>query len=130
MKTVTILAAVLVLATLGGCKDDDPFDEGADRARLAAMEAAIDDFIGEPLCGDASECRAAPFGAKPCGGPWTYKVFNATAVDTVVLYEMIAEYDAYNEVLNQRYGWNSDCMFVEAPALDCLDGRCVPVSMP
>lgn len=130
MKAFALLVACLTLVLFWGCKDEDPFDEGADLARLAAMEAAVDAVIGEPLCGEASECRAVPFGAKPCGGPWRYKIFNAAAVDTLVLLEMIAEYDAFNEVLNLRYNWSSDCMFVVAPDLDCLDGRCIPVGTP
>ena len=124
-----LMIGLLALAGAWGCNDDDS-DEAADRARLQEMETAIETFIGEPTCGGPGDCRTVALGVKPCGGPWSYLAFNAAKIDTTALMQMVAEYNRFNAVLNERYGWVSDCMLVEPPALDCLDGHCTPVTFP
>ncbi len=126
---ITSLLALLAVAALAaGCQGDP--DEAGDLARLQAMEAEIDDLIGDAACQGAGDCRAVAFGAKPCGGPWTYKVFAASQVDTVELLRLVAAYNKHNELLNERWGWMSDCMHVSEPGVDCLDGHCRAVGLP
>ena len=132
MKKHTALMLMIALPALAagpGCNETE-LNEDADRATLDKMETEIDEFIGVPICGDSGDCQLIAFGDKPCGGPWKYKVFNAGKIDTTVMKQMVTEYFEYNEVLNERYGWMSDCMLVERPVLDCLDGRCIPISLP
>ncbi|MEN8007864.1 MAG: hypothetical protein ABFS42_12665 [Candidatus Krumholzibacteriota bacterium] len=119
--------AIVCVAGLAACNDEDPFDEDADRARLDKMEAEIDELIGEANCKDFQECRSIAFGDKPCGGPWKYKIFSKASVDSVRLADMVRDYNKFNVTLNRRYGWMSDCMVVVQPGTDCLDGRCVAV---
>jgi hypothetical protein len=102
-------------------------EEETDKAGLARMEAAIDDLIGEAVCGEAGDCRAIAFGAKPCGGPWKFKVYAASDVDEAELEEMVAKYNETNEALNKKHGWISDCLAVMPPEVECRDGRCVAV---
>jgi hypothetical protein len=129
-STVRIFLIVVMtagLAVTAACNDEDQLDETGDTALLTKMEAEIDDFIGEPTCKDAKDCRAIAFGAKPCGGPWSYKIFSASAVDTTELFTLVDDYNELNATFNDRHGWMSDCSMVERPGIECLEGRCVAI---
>ena len=129
MRTGTIVSAAVLLALVAaaaGCKDED-HDEDRDRARLLEMEAEIDTLIGAAPCKGDEDCRAVAFGAKPCGGPWSYKVYAAAAVDTAALLDLVRRYNEFNATLNERWGWASDCMHVAEPEVACVEGRCEAV---
>ena len=131
MYRLNYLIPIIILMTcfggLAACNDEDPFDEAADRARLDKIEAEIDGLIGEAPCSDAKDCRVIAFGDKPCGGPWSFKVYSVSTVDSVGLADLVAGYNKFNKTLNARYGWMSDCMVVMPPEVDCVEGRCVVV---
>ena len=124
-----ITACLVFLMLVAGCSDGG-LDVDRDRGLLDQMEAEIDLLIGQAPCKEPGGCRSIAFGAKPCGGPWSYKIYSASGVDSTALAELVVQYNEFNLVLNDRYGWVSDCMFVSEPYLDCLDGRCIPVSPP
>ncbi|MFN2369620.1 MAG: hypothetical protein ABR506_00545 [Candidatus Krumholzibacteriia bacterium] len=121
--TCALLAVAALAAAAAGCNDEER-DQAADVARLEAKEAEIDALIGDAACAGGADCRAVAFGAKPCGGPWQYKVYAAAKVDTVELLRLIEDYNATNARLNETWGWASDCAFVSEPAVDCVEGRC------
>lgn len=123
---ILILGGLITTGT--ACTDDDDdYDEAADLKILQSMEADIDAYIGAADCDDEGDCRALGFGDKPCGGPWGYKIFSISATDSVELAGMIQNYNEFNRVLNERYGWMSDCMYVGPPELGCVKGKCVAV---
>lgn len=112
----------LVALAVPACHPKDREEE--DRARLAAMEAEIDAFIQDRSCASDGDCRVIAFGAKPCGGPWTYKVWSAATVDSTELARLVADYNAYNAELNRKWGWASTCDYVLPPTVGCVDGSC------
>ena len=118
---VYILPLVLVLTY--SCGED--FNETDDLARLAALKTELALLVGEASCSELSECRALPFGAKPCGGPWEYLIYSSINSDTLKIKETVDEYNEWNMVLNKRYGYTSDCSHAETPQLLCLNGKCV-----
>ncbi|MCH8299462.1 MAG: hypothetical protein IIC39_02835 [Candidatus Marinimicrobia bacterium] len=118
---VYLLPLILVLTY--SCGDD--FNENDDLARLAALKTELDLLVGEANCSELNECRALPFGAKPCGGPWEYLIYSSINSDTLKIQEKVDEYNEWNEVINARYGYSSDCSQAEAPQLLCLNGKCV-----
>ncbi len=130
-RMIPVIIMIVCIAGLAACNDEeDPLDEAADRARLVKMETEIDDLIGEATCKDAKDCRSIAFGDKPCGGPWSYKIYSVSDLDSLQLADLADLVDAYNKfngVLNERYGWMSDCMVVMPPNIDCVEGRCVAV---
>lgn len=102
----------------------DEFDEKDDLALLGALKTEILLLISENNCSGIGECRALALGEKPCGGPWEYLIYSIVNNDTLKIKEKVEEYNDFNAVLNIRYNYESDCMFVEKPSILCLNGKC------
>ena len=121
--TALIYLLINFLVSVSSC--GDKFDENKDLARLAALKEEALLLIGEANCSEIGECRSLPLGAKPCGGPWEYLIYSTVKSDTLKIRDKVDEYNAWNEVLNKRYGYISDCVIAEEPQLVCLNGKCV-----
>lgn len=119
-----LLMWMLLVAALAPFDCGEERTEDTDRAKLAEMEAQIDALIGDARCTDGAQCKVIAFGAKPCGGPWKYKVYSEAVVSTAKLTEYVDAYNAFNRELNEKYGWVSDCMVVGPPSVECREGRC------
>jgi hypothetical protein len=94
---------------------------------MDSLRAVVQGLVSEPTCDDVAQCRAMAFGAKPCGGPWSYLVYSVTASDSVRLGQAVAAYNAREAEVNRQEGRVSDCRMVTAPAVECRDGTCVAV---
>lgn len=101
--------------------------ERLDLKRLEEMEEEIDALIGTAPCEGGSDCRYIAFGAKPCGGPWKYKVYSASGVDTDLLEDLVEEYRELNVMVNRLHGLMSDCSIPPVPIATCHKGRCIDV---
>jgi hypothetical protein len=115
--------AVIIIAFVIHCGDS--FEEKHDRAVLEALREDILDMIGEPLCGGDGECRYIAFGSKPCGGPWEYLIYSVDVTDSVLLTQRVETYNEYEDMMNRKYGYVSDCSVPEPPILGCVEGVCV-----
>ena len=62
------------------------------------------------------DCRYAGLGSKPCGGPWVYIVYSASSTDSTALTERLTAYNAFEDEMNERYLYISDCMY-DTPAI-------------
>lgn len=122
MKILIACALMLGLSAPLAGKDETP--EERDRADLRSLEAKIDLLIGTASCEGDGECRSVAFGAKPCGGPWTYKIYSTRNTDAAALLREIGSYAAKNVGLNRKYGWTSDCSLASEPVVVCREGRC------
>ena len=106
---------------------DDELTVEEDQARLDNMEQEILVLIGDLSCTDSTDCRYIGFGSKPCGGYWRYLIYSKLNVDSVQLDAKVRKYNQYNETLNQKYGWISDCSLPPIPVINCIDGECVNI---
>jgi hypothetical protein len=109
---------LIALACTTGCarvRSPPPADQAAS---MDSLRAVVQGLVSEPTCDDVAQCRAMAFGAKPCGGPWSYLVYSVTAS---------AAYNAREAEVNRQEGRVSDCRMVTAPAVECRDGTCVAV---
>jgi hypothetical protein len=118
------IACALMLGLSAPPSDGAKTPQDLARDELRAMEEQIDRRIGTAACVSDAECRTVAFGAKPCGGPWTYKVYSTRDTDTVALLREIGSYAAKNVELNRKYGWTSDCSLASEPGVACREGRC------
>jgi hypothetical protein len=101
-----------------------------DTSAMGRLRAEIRATIGEPTCSAATECRALPFGAKPCGGPRAYVIFSRAHTDSTRLARALAQYTALDARRNEAGGMVSDCAVVPPPALACSQNRCVGSAAP
>ena len=104
-----------------------PKDSPSDSSALDMARAAIRSLVGEPACSSVTQCRAQPFGSKPCGGPRQYLIFSATVTDSVRLASALARYHELDARQNERLGMSSDCAVVSRPALACALRQCAAV---
>jgi len=123
LMTSFVYLLIYFIATVLSC--DGNFNESVDQGILAAMKSDVLLLVGEAGCSEIGECRALPFGAKPCGGPWEYLIYSSTDTITLKIEEKVNAYNEWNRVLNSRYGYISDCGIAEEPQLLCSNGKCV-----
>jgi hypothetical protein len=96
----------------------------SDRERLRELKRAIDEEIGEPRADSVAQCKYIAFGAKPCGGPWTFLVYSTTRTDESKLQRLVREYNALQKKINAEEGLASDCSVPPEPELTLENGVC------
>lgn len=115
---IVVLAGLLLFSA---CQAD----EQSDQQRLQEMKKDILAMIGTPTCGGEGSCRYIGLGSKPCGGYWEYVIYSVENVEPEVLVRKVNEYNEFEEELNAKYGYVSDCTVPEPPDPGCVNGRCV-----
>ena len=120
-KTIALLAIVF------GCTNHNESSKEEDLAELAALQEEIELLVDSGVCSESAGCDYIAFGSKACGGPKTYLAYS-TSIDTVLLQQKVATYNALENDYNQKWGIASDCFFVTPPPeLTCIDGKCTAV---
>ena len=101
----------------------------ADTNRIARLEREARALAHAERCG-AGQCRTAPVGSRPCGGPRTYLVYCAATTDSAALFAKLAELARAEEAFNRANGMASTCEFREPPGVAVQGGRCVATEAP
>ncbi|MBN1210695.1 MAG: hypothetical protein JXB05_37955 [Myxococcaceae bacterium] len=86
-------------------------------------------------CADVSQCKAAPVGARACGGPRDYLVYCAARTDESALQQALTRLQREEERYNQQCGIVSTCIFLDEPKVELVDGVCqkveaAPIELP
>ncbi len=95
---------------------------------LTGRRAALLGLIGPPACEATAECRTAPLGAKPCGGPGQYVIYSTRTTDSARLATALTTYNALAAADVAARGLVSDCRVVTPPAVACVESRCTTAS--
>jgi hypothetical protein len=95
-----------------------------DTTRIARLEREARALARADGC-TAEQCRTAPVGHRPCGGPRTYIVYCAARTDSAALFAKLAELARAEDEHNQRNQMASTCEFREPPSTKIENGRCV-----
>jgi len=98
----------------------------ADTTRLARLEREARAIAHADGC-TAPQCRTAPVGSRPCGGPRDYIVYCAAKTDSAALFGKLAELARAEEDYNRRNEMASTCEFRTPPGTAVQGGRCVAV---
>ena len=117
MTTVLVMVGCAANAPAPG--DQTPGGESLDTLRAVVLQ-----LVGDPVCDDVSQCRSMAFGAKPCGGPWSYLVYSVQTADSTRLATAVTRYNDREAQLNRELGRASDCQVVTPPRLSCVNSRC------
>lgn len=123
LATTGLLAAAC--AAPGASPADTPAaDTVATQPRVARLETEARALAKADGCGTTSQCRAAPVGSRPCGGPRTYVVYCAATTDSAMLYRKLDELKAAEEAYNRKAGLASTCEFRTPPSVVSQGGSC------
>ncbi|HUF26518.1 MAG TPA: hypothetical protein VMM18_05990 [Gemmatimonadaceae bacterium] len=97
-------------------------NEQQDQTTLERLRTEARQLARADGCQSAGQCRSAPLGVKPCGGPWEYLVYCSVTTDSTDLYVKLDQVRRYEEELNRRHGRMSDCAMAMEPQL-ALEGN-------
>ena len=114
------ISGVVLAALAGGCSQ--LFE--SDSARVERLEREARALARADGCNGVDECRAAPVGDRPCGGPRTYVVYCSLTTDSAALYRKLAELRDAEREWNRKRGIGSTCEFRSPPPLEAVDGTC------
>jgi hypothetical protein len=119
---LSILLTCMLCAA--SCEEDDQttsYEQDVEKLELQLEE--IRGFAQSLPCERAEHWSYAPYGAKPCGGPWGYIAYS-NDIDTDQLFSMIDAYDEANRGFNEKWGLGSDCALEPVPAgVTCEGGK-------
>jgi hypothetical protein len=145
MKPIPVAALALALlasACMKAAGDDAPV--GSDRtsppdqqapAQRVGFDTATDPVLRrierEALalaktegCTTADQCRTAPVGNRPCGGPRFYVAYCKATTDSAALYRKLDELSRAEGETNRKSGAVSTCEFRMPPELEVVGGSC------
>jgi hypothetical protein len=80
--------------------------------------------IGTPSASQLSQCKLIAFGAKPCGGPWSYLVYSTANTNESRLLELVSEFNQLEEKMNEELGIASLCNLTTKPTVGLAGGVC------
>jgi hypothetical protein len=132
-RTAGIILSTGSLALLGAaqCARQQPdVANEPDSARVARLDREAREIAKTDGCSSADQCRTAPVGDRPCGGPRTYLVYCARTTDSTALNHKLAELVAAERAMNLRTGAMSTCEFRMPPQTALVDGSCRALSAP
>jgi hypothetical protein len=131
LRPVLCVVGLLVVTTGAQCArqrtpngeqaTEDPRSDSTGLVRLEREARALAKTDG---CNSLDQCRSAPVGERPCGGPRDYVVYCARTTDTAVLYRKLAELRQAEMEYNRKSGMMSTCEFRTPPELALSGGSC------
>ncbi len=75
-------------------------------------------------CNSVEQCRSAPVGNRPCGGPRYYVPYCPLTTDSTALFAKLAELSRAEGEYNRKAGLASTCEFRMPPDLALAGGSC------
>ena len=116
------LAACLLLATIStNCASQST---KTTQQKMDEVLTNITQMIGNAECTSDKQCASIPIGAKPCGGPWSYRAYSTAHTDSEKLKTLVLHHKTLNKKYNQESGLMSDCAMAMEPAVACVNRSC------
>jgi len=128
MKNLNLKKTFFVIMLLLFVACDEQRTQEDDFAKLTDMKQTILIVAGDASANDSTDCRYVGLGAKACGGPWEYLIYSAVNTDTLLLLELVKNYNQFEDELNRKYGRTSDCSIPSPPTIGLVNGRCVDLN--
>lgn len=116
----------LACAAPGASSNEEPAapDAAASQQRVARLEAEARALVKADGCTASSQCRAAPVGSRPCGGPRTYVAYCSATTDSAALFRKLDELKVAEDAYNAASGLASTCEFRSPPGVAAQGGTC------
>jgi len=93
--------------------------------QLNELAGEIFRLVGTPEADSPEQCRALPFGAKPCGGPVSWLVYSTKVTDSELLAEKVQQYNELSERYNKQEELVGDCAVLNPVVTNIINGICV-----
>ena len=124
LSFIVCVSVAIIACTM---PDDDPVACEQMFQNIQDLRISIEELAATSICSDEFECRSIAFGAKPCGGPWSYLIYT-TSIDTIELETLVSEYNESENNYNLTCGAVSDCSVPTPPSgFSCEENQCIPV---
>ena len=123
-------------AYLSQLVSDNGSDNGVLRSQsdyfeeLTRKESLINNLVADKGCDNNQQCQEIAFGAKPCGGPWSFLIYSTRQTNQTVLNTEVAEFNALQQMQNEKDGAISDCSVVLPTFPVCSNNLCVEGDQP
>ena len=95
-----------------------------DTTRIRRLEAEARALAKVTGCNESDQCRTAPVGHRPCGGPRTYLPYCALTTDSAALFRKLEQLAAAERDYNAKRGIGSTCDFRSPPPVEAASGTC------
>jgi hypothetical protein len=131
-----LFLALPVLLAFGACRVE-PVEPGGgtpsprltgnqetDRGTLERLDREAAALAHTEGCASSGECRSAPVGSRPCGGPRHYLPYCPLTTDVPALERKLAQIEAFERAFNEKYQLASTCEFRTPPELEVVGGAC------
>jgi len=105
--------------------DTPPAASGVGDAAVQRLEREARALAKVEGCDQADQCRTAPLGSRPCGGPRAYLVYCPLRTDSAALFRKLEELARAEEAYNRKGGMISTCELRMPPTVDAVGGQCV-----
>ncbi|HEX6748971.1 MAG TPA: hypothetical protein VF092_16860 [Longimicrobium sp.] len=101
----------------------EPIPAASDTGTMARLEREARALAHADGCA-AGQCRTAPVGSRPCGGPREYIVYCAARTDSAALFAKLAELARAEDAYNRANQLASTCEMRMPPNVTLSGGRC------
>lgn len=99
-----------------------PRGEAPDDPTIQRLEREARSLANTDGCANSGQCRTAPVGNRPCGGPRAYFVYCSLTTDSAALFRKLDELSRAEGEYNRRQGLASTCEYRMPPDV-VLSGR-------
>ena len=123
--TAILLCAVAACSTNGSAAKPAS-DTAAARAEVTRLESEARALAKTDGCSSAGQCKMAPVGDRPCGGPRLYIPYCTASTDSVALFKKLDEVKEADRRLNKLLNAMGTCEFKVPPTGTFVGGRCGP----
>jgi hypothetical protein len=121
LSASALLLGIACSSPRSGTAHDSASDSTDARTRIAQLEAAARSLAKTTGCSSVDQCRTAPVGSRPCGGPRTFIAYCAASTDSVALFRKLDELREAEERFNESAGLASTCE-MRMPSVPVLSG--------
>ena len=124
LRSASAFTAMAMVLTTTQCVRQPAASAESDSARVVRLDREVRALVKTEGCSSSGECRAAPVGDRPCGGPRDYVVYCARTTDTAALRTKLDELIAAERAYNRKSGMASTCEFRMPPQTALVGGSC------
>lgn len=108
----------------GSQEPDNQTGIPVDAQQIQQLETEARALARTEGCSQAGQCRTAPVGDRPCGGPRDFAVYCAATTDTVALFSKLEELKRAEQEYNRAQGLVSTCELRMPPETQLIGTTC------